>query len=611
MFNKFLSSELMVDLKQVFVFMKKTKTSFKFFSLSLFFSLGLTLFNLYTVSLLFPLVQGIISGDFSQVKNLALVGSIVAANPNLFAGSVSLFVLLTVWIYVNIFLKNILRYLASVSSGYQAREAMTNLRNSLFDKCLEFGKSFYDKNKISDIHRIIARSPEIIDEQFKNLQNFIIDNFLIFMYFGAMLYISWKLTLIACISFPIINILTKKIIKALKELIWKKEEARIYLSNRVYNVLSCMPLVKGFAKEDYERREYREASYKETDGAYKINKISGWLIPIEDISATTGMLTLAFGMAFVIYFDKTLNAASAFVFFYLAQNLINKRNIYNSFKFNIVKLGRTAGDILGLLDKNDKYIVSGGNLLLEKFKTEIRIQDLTFSYEDSEKNVYSNLSLTIPKGKMTAIAGPTGSGKSTLANILLRFYDCPPSSIFVDNTDIRNFSLSSLHNKISFVNQESLLFNDTVIKNITYGLPEEAADKKSVLDICAKTAVSDFVEKLPLKYETVIEERGANFSGGEKQRIAIARALVRDYEILIMDEATNALDADTEEKIMKAIREVSAGKTLIVIAHRLSTIKDADNIVFLDQGEIKEQGALNELLAKKGRFFDNWIKQKI
>lgn len=611
MFSKFVQSGLMTDLKQIIVFMKKTKVSFKFFSLSLFFSLGLTIFNLYMVSLLFPLVQGIIGGNFGHVRELAVVGSIVSARPDIFNSSVSLFVLLTVWIYINIFLKNILRYLASVTSGYQARGAMANLRNLLFDKCLALGKSFYDRNKISDIHRVIIKSTEIIDEQFKNLQNFIIDSFLIFMYFGTMIYISWKLTLIACLSFPVVSFLTKKIIQAIKESIEKKEAAGVYLSNRVHNVLSCLPLVKGFAKEDYERSKYQAASCKETDEAYKINKISSWLAPIEDISATTGMLILAFGMAFVIYFDKTLSATGAFVLFYLAQNLVTKRNNFNSFKFNIAKLSRTANDILDLLDKNNNYIISGGNTLLENFNKEIKIKNLTFSYEGSKKNIFNNLSLTIPKGKMTAIVGPTGSGKSTLANILLRFYDCSPNSVFIDDVDIREFDLSSLHNKISFINQDSLLFNDTVMKNITYGLPEEALNEQLIFDICAKTTVHSFIEKLPLKYETIIEEFGANFSGGEKQRLAITRALVRNYEILIMDEATNALDANTEEKIMKAIRELSDGKTLIVIAHRLSTIKDADNIVFLDQGEIKGSGTLAQLLEQRGEFYNNWIKQKI
>lgn len=611
MFNKFIQSELVIDLKQVVVFMKKTRVSFKFFSLSLAFSLGLTLFNLYTVSLLFPLVQGIISGDFSHVKKLMLVGSIVSAWPDVFKSSVSLFILLTVWIYVNIFLKNILRYIASVSSGYQARGAMANMRNLLFDKCLAFGKSFYDKNKISDIHRIIAQSPRVINEQFKSLQDFIIDNFLIVMYFGAMLYISWKLTFIACISFPIINILTKKIIQAIKESIKKKEEAEISLGNRIYNILSCMPLVKGFAREDYERRAYQAASLKETDEAYKINKIYSWLAPIEDIGATTSMLMLAFGMAFIIYFDRTLDATSAFVFFYLAQNLMNKRTAYNNFKFSIVRLGRMADDINSLLEKNNDYVISGGDVLFENFEKEIKIKNLSFSYNGSEKNIFENLSLAILKGKTTAIVGPTGSGKSTLANLLLRFYDCPPDSICIDDMDIRKFSLSSLHNKISFINQDSLLFNDTVSKNIAYGLPGDDSSDKKVLAIGEKTTVSDFVERLPLKYETVVEENGANFSGGEKQRIAIARALVRDYEILIMDEATNALDANTEEKVMKAIKEASTGKTLIVIAHRLSTIKDADNIIFLDQGRIKESGTLEELLVKKGAFYNDWIKQKL
>jgi len=610
MFKKILENDLVKELKQIISFMKRTGVRLKFFSVSLFFSLGLTLFNLYTVALLFPLVQGIIKSDFSHVKDLKLVGSIVSLYPQFFDSSIKFFVLLVIWIYLNIILKNILQYASSVSIGYQAKNATVNMRNLLFDRCLIFGKSFYDKNKISFIHEIVTRSSNTIEGQFRSLQNFIVDSFLIIMYLGAMLLISWKLTLISAIVFPIVNILTKKIIFKIRESIKKNEQASLELNNKIYNVLNCIPIVKGFAKVDYERTLYQEASKKEVEESYKTRKISSLLAPIQDVGTTTSILLLAFGMALVFYFDKNLDPSNAFVFFYLAQNLMNKLNSLNDFKLNIVHSGKMIDDINNLLEKNDEHIILSGNKIFEKLEKEIEIKNLNFSYNVLGQEVIKNLSLKIPKGKITAIVGPTGSGKSTLASLLLRFYNCPPNSIFIDGVDIIDFNLNSLNNKISFVTQDSLLFNDTIKHNLTYSLHEEISNEE-IINLSKKTVVHDFVDKLPEKYETIIEEYGSNLSGGEKQRIAITRALIKNHDILIMDEATSALDVNTESKIVDTISEVSKDKTLIIISHRLSTIKNADNIIFIDKGQVKESGTLDEVLALKGSFYRDWIRQKI
>lgn len=610
MLKKILSSEVLKDLKQIISFMKITGVRLKFFLISLFFSLGLTIFNLYTVALLFPLVQGIINGNFDHVKNVKVIGLIVTSHPDIFNTSLRLFVLLTVWIYVNIILKNVLQYASSVSIGYQSKNATINMRNLLFNKCLEFGKSFYDKNKISDIHYIVTRSSGTIEGQFRSLQNLIIETFLTIMYLGSMLLISWKLTLVCGITFPLVNSLTKKIINRIKDLNKNTEKATADLNNKIYNILNCIPLVKGFAKEGHEQNLYQKASTTEIEESYKVRKISSLLGPIEDIGNTTSILLLAFGMAMVIYFDKSLNPANAFVFFYLAQNLINKLNSLNNFKLNIVYSSKSVADINNLLDKNDHHIIKSGHKKFEGLKEQITIKNLNFSYDQDGQEIIKNLSLTIPQGQTTAIVGPTGSGKSTVANLILRFYDCPDNSIFIDGTDIKEFDLKSLRQKISFINQDSLLFNETVKYNISYSSQEEVSDD-DIISISEKTIVHEFVDRMPEKYDTMVGERGSNLSGGEKQRIAVARALIKDFDVLIMDEATSALDANTEHKITDTINQYSKGKTLVIISHRLSTIKNADNIIFIKNGEIKEQGTLDELLNLKGLFYNDWMTQKI
>lgn len=610
MFKKTIDTGVIKDIKQIIIFMKITGVRLKFFVMSLVFSLGLALFNLYTVALLFPLVQGIINNNFDNVKDIKIVGSIITRYPDFFNTPLRLFVLLIIWIYLNIILKNVLQYISSVSIAYQVKSATINMRNLLFDKCLEFGKSFYDKNKTTDIHWIVTESSDAIEEQFWSLQNLIIDTCLIMVYSSAMLFISWKLTIVCGLTFPIVNTVTKKIIKKIKESSRNTETAAMIFSDRIFNILSCIPLVKGFAKENHERKLYQAASRKEIEESFKVKKISSLLGPIEDIGITTSILLLAFGMATVLYFDKSLNSSVVFIFFYLAQNLINKLNSINCFKLNLAHSGKEVDEINNLLKKNNEHTIPSGKKIFNGIKEKIEIKNLDFFYEEGGQKIIKNLSLVIPKGKITAIVGPTGSGKSTIANLLLRFYDCPANAIFIDDVDIRNFNLESLHKKISFINQDSLLFNDTVRYNITYSLHKEISDDE-IISISEKTVVHDFVNRLPEKYETIISEHGSNLSGGEKQRIAITRALIKDYEILIMDEATSSLDANTEKKVVDAISDLAKDKTTIIISHRLSTIKDADNIVFVKNGEVKESGTLEEMINLKGLFYNDWMAQKI
>jgi subfamily B ATP-binding cassette protein MsbA len=602
-------NELFSGLRQMAVFLNKTGISWKFFALSLSFSLGLTLFNLYTVALLFPLAQGIINGNFYNVRDLPLIGAVANAWPGRFASSLSLFALLVFWIYANIILKNALLYLSRVSNGRQARTATINMRQLLFTRCLSFSKSFYDRRQISDIHRIITRSSAVISEQFHSLQGFIVSSCLIIMYFGAMLHLSWKLCLVAAISFPLLNSLTKKIIARIRSYTKKSDELEISLANRLFDVLAGMPIVKAFTQERREEQKYQEANRQGAEEEYHAKKIFSLLEPLEDISVTTSILFLAFGMMFVIYVDKSLAAASAFVFFYLAQNLIGKLNSLNGFKVNIIRSTRMVNDINDLLENNNEHLIPDGRREFLGLKEGIRIEGLDFSYGDDPKKALSGLSLEIPAGKMTAIVGPTGSGKSTLASLLLRFYDCPAKKIMVDGVDLRDLQITGWRKRLAFIGQDGRLFNASVKENVAYGQNDDCSEAE-IIAACQKAAADNFINLLPAGYDTVIGENGTSLSGGERQRLAIARALIRPADILIMDEATSALDPITEKKVMEAIRQEMSGKTLLVISHRLAAIKAADKIFFIEAGRVAESGSFNELLEKRGRFYEAWKTQE-
>ena len=238
---------------------------------------------------------------------------------------------------------------------------------------------------------------------------------------------------------------------------------------------------------------------------------------------------------------------------------------------------------------------------------EIRFENVSFDY-DVRRTIIKNISFTVPNGKKVAIVGPTGAGKSTISRLLFKFYDPKEGNIFINNTNVNKISQNSLRKIIGVVPQDTVLFNDTIYYNIAYG--NTSATKEEVISAAQNADIHDFITILPDGYETIVGERGLKLSGGEKQRVAIARTILKNPKIFFFDEATSALDTSTEKEIQKNLENVSKGKTTLIIAHRLSTAANADNIIVLDQGAIIEQGTHESLLLEKGKYFEMWGKQK-
>ena len=238
---------------------------------------------------------------------------------------------------------------------------------------------------------------------------------------------------------------------------------------------------------------------------------------------------------------------------------------------------------------------------------EIRFENISFDY-DIRRTIIKNISFTVPNGKKVAIVGPTGAGKSTISRLLFKFYDPKEGNIFINNTNVNKISQNSLRKIIGVVPQDTVLFNDTIYYNIAYG--NTGATKEEVISAAQNADIHDFITILPDGYETIVGERGLKLSGGEKQRVAIARTILKNPKIFFFDEATSSLDTSTEKEIQKNLENVSKNKTTLIIAHRLSTAANADNIIVLDKGAIIEQGTYESLLLVKGKYFEMWGKQK-
>ena len=258
-----------------------------------------------------------------------------------------------------------------------------------------------------------------------------------------------------------------------------------------------------------------------------------------------------------------------------------------------------------LNEKNS--VIDSGTRNLKNFDSEITFKNISFGYQ-SDRMIIKNLSFHLAKGKSLAIVGPTGAGKSTISKLLFRFYDPYSGEILINNENIKNFKQNSLRQSIGIVPQDTVLFNDTIYYNISYGNPE--ASHEEIINAAKIAGIHDFIESIPNKYETIVGERGLKLSGGEKQRIAIARTVLKNPSIYFFDEATSALDSTTEKEIIENLDNISKGKTTLIIAHRLSTVSNADNIIVLDNGKIIEEGNHSTLLSKKGLYAAMWNKQK-
>jgi ATP-binding cassette subfamily B protein len=316
--------------------------------------------------------------------------------------------------------------------------------------------------------------------------------------------------------------------------------------------------------------------------------------------------TLAIGAWWAINTPERFTLGNLAFFAMMIQRLLwpvtRLGNIFDEFE----RARAASRRVFGLIDSRTTLPDPAHPKQLPVDGGDVELSGVTFGYKPEEP-ILKNIQLTIPQGHTVGIAGPTGSGKTTLIKLLLRLYDVQEGAIKLGGMDIREVTRANLRQTIGLVSQDVYLFHGTIRENILYGRPE--ANDSSVVDVAKRAALHDFIESLPAGYDTIIGERGLKLSGGQRQRLSIARAILKDAPVLILDEATSAVDTETERIIQTNLQELTAGKTAIIIAHRLSTIRHADQIVVLHQGEIRETGSHDELVAQEGIYSDLWHVQ--
>jgi subfamily B ATP-binding cassette protein MsbA len=423
----------------------------------------------------------------------------------------------------------------------------------------------------------------------------------------VMFYQNWKLSLIAIIMIPVAGMASKTLGKRVRKVATEAQEKSGFLNTHLIELFKNHRLIKIFQREDYESKRTDGHLNQLKEKNIKINTVFVRLSPI--METLTGIM-----IAILIFYSGKLalnNEIEIGNFFsFLAAMMLAYQPVRALSGINMtLKQGLSAANrILPIIDNQNKIGDHEDSQDINITNSDIKFNSINFQYNAEEKNVLSNVSLDIAGGKMTSLVGHSGSGKSTILNLIPRFYDVQSGDILIDNQSIYKVKIKSLRDQISLVSQDTTLFDDTIKNNIGY-----AKDNVSDEEIIAAAKFSyahEFIDKLPNKYETIIGENGIRLSGGEKQRLSIARAMIKKSPIILLDEATSSLDAETESKIQDALKILTKDKTTIVIAHRLSTILNSDQIYIIDAGNVVAKGKHDELL-NNSELYKNFYEKQI
>ncbi len=486
-------------------------------------------------------------------------------------------------------------------SGILGYKTVADVRQTIYEKLQELSLGFFDKHQTG---ALLARVNQDTQEMQRLLVDFIpmtIESILMFIGIGIFLFIlSWQLTLFVLIPIICIVIFVKMVIPKLWIFFHRFFHRRSKLSAIVADSLSGIRVVKAFGQEEMETDKFQKYSLRYRDAGIELVKRWSVFHPIFHLFIMSGMVIVWYVGGHLIFAGKmTLGSVVAYsgylMMFYRPVFMLTRM-------LDLITNALSAAErVFDVIDTEPMIKESPDAVGLPDIKGEIEFRNVTFGY-DKFKPVVKNVSLTIRPHEMIGLVGKSGAGKSTIINLICRLYDTNGGEILLDGVDLRKVKQNDLRKNIGIVLQDTFLFNGTIYENICYTRP--GASREEVIRASIAANAHEFIIKKPDGYDTEVGERGNSLSGGEKQRISIARAILRDPKILILDEATSSVDTQTEKKIQEALERLTKGRTTIAIAHRLSTLRKCDRLVVIKNGEVGEIGTHIELMEKKGIFYE-------
>jgi len=504
------------------------------------------------------------------------------------------------WMVLCYCLSAILTYLLRIAMAHLSKEVSTHMRQDIFANMMRLPVGFYDKNQTGDIISVITYDVDTVNTTISADAVQILQSVVTVMVsFIMMLTIAPVLVLIFCVTVPVTFLFSKWYAGWTRKLFRERSRKLGALNGFVEEMLTAHSTTRAYGREDTVLREFDEkndAAIKAYTTAEANGTMNG---PVVNFISNISLSFVCLFGAVLFYQGKvTLGNLSSFIQY--SRKFSGPVNELANIFADLRSALAAAERVFALIDAEPEAEDAPGAVAIEEVSGDVQFQQVDFSYLP-DKPIIKKLNIHAAPGSLTAIVGHTGAGKTTIINLLMRFYDVDGGSVLLDGRDIREITRASLRKAYTMVLQDTWLFNGTVFENIAYGKPD--ATMEEVVKAAKAAHIHGYISRLPQGYDTVLTDNGASISKGQKQLLTIARAMLLDAHMLILDEATSNVDTRTEQRIQDAMRRLMKGKTCFVIAHRLSTIRSADNILVLDKGEVVEQGNHESLMAQKGHYY--------
>ncbi len=541
------------------------------------------------VSVLGVMLDALVQGGFALMLEKMLDDVFTQHNPY--------YIKIVPWVIVGMFfLRGIGHFVGTYGMNWVGRKIIADIRQQVFNKYLSLPTSFFDKQSSAGL---ISRMTFDIEMMSMGIANTVIvlarDLLTIIAFLGVMFYQSVSLTLIVFAMLPIVAMIIAYVNKRFRKIGHRIQNSMTGVSEVVEEVVKGQKVVRIFAGQKEESARF-----------FKVNNQNRYLnmkvVSMRAASSSLVQFIAACALALIVFFATrpaeidSMTAGKFMSFIAAMLALIPPLKRLADISATLQRTLAAADSVFFILDQDSEEDLGKGKL--EAKKIGLEFDQLSFSYSDGTQAL-TNLNLTIKPGQTIAFVGQSGGGKSTLVSLVPRFYPYTSGKLLINNHDINSYSLESIRDHIAYVDQNVVLFNDTVANNIAYG-SNKTEDFEKIINAAKQANAHEFIEQLPEGYDTLLGENGTRLSGGQRQRIAIARAILKDAPLLILDEATSALDTESEKFIQAALEKVMVGRTTLVIAHRLSTIENADLVVVMSEGKIAETGTHEQLLAQQG-----------
>ena len=506
----------------------------------------------------------------------------------------------------------LLRGLAAYGQSYltnvAAQRLVRDLRQKLYSHIQRLPIGYFDTERTGHLmSRIVVDTSLVQNVLAGELINIVTAPVRVIGGIGAMLWCSWRLTAASVLVFPAVALLIYAAGRRMRRHTGEVQSRLADLSALLQETLSAIRLVRAYNTQEYEERRFGERNLETVRASLRAARISAALQPLVELVAMIAIASAMLVGGWEIV-QTRLDGPRLLLFVIFAQQVGTSLNSLARMNLSLQQLAAAAARIFDILALQPEVIERPNARPLAKVHGAIALENVSFAY-DGKEQVLRDVSFRLAPGEKVALVGVSGAGKSTIANLVLRLYEPNSGRVTVDDQDVRDVTVSSLRQAIALVPQETILFSGTVAENIAYG--RQDLPRESIQAAAVAAGADEFIRALPQGYDTLVGERGATFSGGQRQLVAIARALVRDPKVLILDEATSSLDAPTEAAVQEALQAATRGRTTLIIAHRLSSLRKVDRIILLQNGAVAEAGSHAELVRKRGAYYSLYRLQQV